>query len=63
MSGFVNSYRLRKTHSISNSTSKLTKNRLADFFFAMDQSPGPFILRPVVTNQIANEDVGVNAEH
>src|SRR5580658_9518859 len=29
----------------------------------MDQSPGSFILGPVITDQVANEDVRINAEH
>jgi hypothetical protein len=29
----------------------------------VDQSPGPFILGPVITDQIANEDVRIDAEH
>src|SRR3984957_5633628 len=31
--------------------------------YAMDQSPGSFIVRPVITDQVSNEDVAVNAEH
>src|SRR5271163_3293941 len=29
----------------------------------MDQSPGSFILGPVITGQVANEDVRIDAEH
>jgi hypothetical protein len=29
----------------------------------MDQSPGSFIVRPVITDQVSNEDVAVNAVH